>query len=61
MKIIIELEIDLGNSFFDPKENEEVDWFYNEVLNPKTLYLHSNEIGDLVGEITQVIDARHEL
>lgn len=36
----------------DDKDAEE--WFFRSVLAPGDLYMHSNEIGDPVGEIRSV-------
>lgn len=55
MKIKIELEIDLGDMFINRNTQEERDWLFQKVLKPETLYLHSNEIGDGIGKIIDVI------
>lgn len=43
---------DSSNSKLDP---EELEWFKNNILiGDGSLLLHSNEMGDLVGEVTDV-------
>lgn len=54
MKIRLLIEMDLQN-YLSTKDEEERRWFENEVLvGNRTLILHSNEIGDYIGEITSV-------
>lgn len=54
MKIRLLIEVDLQN-YLSTKDEEERRWFENEVLVwNRTLILHSNEIGDYIGEITSV-------
>ena len=54
MKIRLLIEVDLQN-YLSTKDEEERRWFENEVLvGTRTLILHSNEIGDYIGEITSV-------
>lgn len=55
MKIQMTIEVtyeDSSNSKLDP---EELEWFKNNILiGDGSLLLHSNEMGDLVGEVTDV-------
>lgn len=56
IKLIVELKYDAN--MMHGKDKESIDWFYNDILKTKRkndLILHSNEIGDEVGEI-KVID-----
>jgi hypothetical protein len=55
MKINIELEINLGNDFINPNDPEEIDWLLNHILTESNLFLHDNEIGDTIGEVTKVV------
>jgi hypothetical protein len=55
MKIRIELEIDLGDKFINPKDKEERDWLFNHILTESNLFLHDNEIGDRIGEVKKVV------
>lgn len=55
MKIRMTIELDLGNNFIDYKDDEERMWAENEILiGNRELIVHSNEIGDYVGEVTKV-------
>lgn len=53
MKWNIELEIDLGD-FIDPSCPEEREWFFNHIMTKSNLFLHDNEIGDQIGQVTRV-------
>lgn len=54
MKIEITLEIELDETVWGLSP-EEVEWMQNEIFTMKGgLSLHSNEIGDIVGEATDV-------
>jgi len=56
MKLKLTLEINLDKNVWGTTE-EETEWLKKEVLNLKEgLSLHSNLIGDSVGEITKVSD-----
>ena len=57
MKIEITLIIDLGKNFIDPNNIEERDWLFQDILVPKDLLLHSNEIGDTIGNVIEVTKA----
>ena len=57
MKIRMTIEIDLGNTFIDYKDDEGRMWAENEILiGNRELIVHSNEIGDYIGEVTKVSD-----
>lgn len=55
MKLRIELEIDLGDNFINPNDKEERDWLFNHILTESNLFLHDNEIGDVIGDVKKVI------
>lgn len=55
MKIKIELEIYLGDNFINQNDKEERDWLFNHILTKSNLFLHDNEIGDTIGEVTNVV------
>tara|TARA_Y100000034_G_C6597165_1_gene259661 strand:- start:135 stop:320 length:186 start_codon:yes stop_codon:yes gene_type:complete len=55
MKIKIELEISLGDNFINQNDKEERDWLFNHILTKSNLFLHDNEIGDTIGEVTNVV------
>lgn len=55
MKVRMTVEVDLGDSFINYKDDEERMWAENEIfIGDGSLILHSNEIGDCVGEVTKV-------
>lgn len=55
MKVRMTIELDLGNDFINHKDDEECMWAENEILiGNRELIVHSNEIGDYVGEVTKV-------
>ena len=55
MKVRMTIELDLGNDFINYKDDEERMWIENEILiGNRELIVHSNEIGDYVGEVTKV-------
>ena len=55
MKVRMTIELDLGNDFINYKDDEERMWVENEILiGNRELIVHSNEIGDYVGEVTKV-------
>ena len=56
MKFKITLTIDIGDDFINKNNKEEVDWLLGNVINydAKNYYLHSNEIGDELGEVVEV-------
>ena len=55
MKVKIELEIDLGDSFIDEKCQQERQWLFEAILVDGNLYVGDKEIGDILGETTKVI------
>jgi hypothetical protein len=59
MKIKITLEIELDDEVFGTGEDEKL-WLENEILIANDdLFLHSNEIGDVVGKITKVSNLQY--
>lgn len=55
MKVRMTIELDLGNDFINYKDDEERMWVENEILiGNRELIVHSNEIGDYIGEVTKV-------
>lgn len=55
MKIKMTIEIDLTELLIDFTDDEEKMWVENEILiGNRELIVHSNEIGDYIGEITKV-------
>ena len=54
LKLTVELEYD--EELMHANEPEAIKWFYEDILQNKRgeerLLLHSNEIGDVVGDIT---------
>ncbi len=54
MKIRMSIEVELDDNVHNYDEEERL-WYENEILlGNRSLLLHSNEIGDTVGEITSV-------
>ena len=54
MKIKMTIEIEVDNDVFGQTEEEKL-WLENEILiGNKSMLIHSNEIGDYIGEITSV-------
>lgn len=53
MKIQMLVELKCDDNMIDFTDEEERDWFYNDILKSKRkdLFLHSNEVGDEVGTI----------
>jgi len=56
MKIRIELDVELGDSYLHPECKEERCWLYNYILTKDNLSLHDHEAGDTIGEIKKVIN-----
>lgn len=54
MKIEVTLIIDTGDHLIDESYPSEILWLFDEVLTRDNLSLHSNEIGDSVGDIISV-------
>ena len=55
MKVRMTIEVDLGPSFINASDDEEKMWAENEIfVGNRDLILHSNEIGDYIGEVTKV-------
>lgn len=54
LRITVEIKID--NDLFNISDEEEKAWMENEILvGNGSLLLHSNEIGDTVGEVNKVM------
>lgn len=55
MKVRLTIEIDLDKNLINFSDDEERMWVENEILvGNRELIVHSNEIGDYVGEVTSV-------
>ena len=52
--MLIEIEMD---DIEKPSDPEEADWFWNHFLKEE-LILHSNDIGDSVGDSLKVLEAK---
>lgn len=53
------ITVDVSDALYQNTEDEKL-WFENEVLvGDRSLLLHSNEIGDVVGEITSVSNIQY--
>lgn len=53
-KIKLEITLEYDEDIMHGNDESAKDWFYSSVLQIGDLYLHSKEIGDLVGEIKEV-------
>ena len=51
LKMTIELTYDAEIMHGGNKDKESKEWFFNQILKGDNLILHSNEIGDEVGEV----------
>ena len=56
MKIQMLIEIEM-NDREKPSDPDEADWFWNHFLK-EDLILHSNDIGDSVGDSLKVIEVK---
>lgn len=58
IKMEVELTFDDDLMYGDDKNGE--DWFWNVIMKDEQLLLHSNEIGDTIGEIkiTKIKDVK---
>ncbi len=58
MKIKLEIVIDVDEKIYPPvdKDRDSWEWFWDTVLVPETLILHSNEVGDTVGKVERIIN-----
>lgn len=53
-KIKLQIELKYEAKFMHGNDKEAIDWFYKDILmsrRKKDLILHSNEIGDEIGEV----------
>ena len=48
------IEIDCGDNLIDPLDDRQVEWLMKQILIPDDLTVHSNEIGDEIGTITNL-------
>jgi len=53
MKVVMEIELELDDNFFG-SEPDEIEWLKDEIVVAGRLVVHSNEIGDHLGEITKI-------
>jgi hypothetical protein len=54
MKLKLTIEVNVDENIFDDSESGKL-WLENEILiGDGTLILHSNEIGDTVGEVKKI-------
>jgi len=49
--MLVELEYDADMMHSGDNDSDAKDWFFNRVLRKDRLWLHSDEIGDCVGDI----------
>lgn len=50
LKMTIELEYDAD--LMHGNDKDAVNWFFKDILMQDKLFLHSNEMGDVIGEVT---------
>ena len=53
IKLEVEFEIDDTVWCAASTDEDERDWFWNEVIPSCMLLLHSNEVGDIISETTE--------
>lgn len=54
MKVRMLIEIEMDDTVNSYDEDEKI-WYENEIfIGDRSLLLHSNEIGDTIGEVTSV-------
>ena len=53
IKVEVEFEIDDAVWASASTDQEERDWFWNEVIPSSMLLLHSNEVGEIIAETTE--------
>lgn len=53
-KVKLTITIELNEDIWDLNEYTEVEWLKEKVLAKESLFLHSNEIGDTLGEVVKV-------
>lgn len=54
-KVKLTITIEVDEQMFGLEDKEGVDWFFNEVLSDQgILSLHSNDIGDTIGDVINV-------
>lgn len=52
-KLTLTVELDYDKDLMHGDDPEAIEWFYNDILlDPKSLlFLHSEEIGDIIGTL----------
>jgi len=50
-KIKLTIELDYNSDIMHGDDKEAQEWFFKDVLGRDQLFLHSNEIGDEVGNV----------
>lgn len=50
-KIKMEIELKYDDTIMHGNDEEAIKWFFEDILYRDRLILHSNEIGDEVGEV----------
>lgn len=55
MKLIMKIELEVDENFGEDPEEKE--WLFKDVLKESDLFLHSNEVGDIVG-LVKVIELK---
>lgn len=53
MKVRLTIDVEIKDSLYNLEDDGEKDFLFNTVLK-KGLLLHSNEIGDTIGEVTVI-------
>lgn len=54
MKIQLEIDLKITEALIDVTDKDEVDWLLNTILTSTNIYLHDNEIGDIIGEVDRL-------
>ena len=49
-KLLMKIELEYDSDLIHADNEAGVEWFFNDVLKGE-LFLHSNEIGDTIGEV----------
>ena len=54
MKVKVTIEVELCPMLINPENDDERMWVENEIfVGNRQLILHSNDIGDFIGEVTK--------
>lgn len=61
-KLIMVVEFEYDDNLMHGNDEQGIEWFMNDILMDEKLILHSNEIGDTIGEIKvlEIDDAQDE-